>query len=210
MAMCLRISGVQPVPWTVISLALLGLSSSLSLPLPLLFLTCCLSRLTGLRHHLVLELAGGDLLGALDGLLADQDGGLGQRVVVVDVTHRGVRLEVVGVERQHRAEVVERLADEAIALAAARPPRPLRHDLREVDARRDRAHLRVGRDRAREVALCLPLVACLIGGEAELGDRRRVVLARQILLDACGLGRRGPHSMYTAASLWRAMSMFGF
>ncbi len=58
-----------------------------------------------------LELAGRDLVGLLDRLVRDQLGHLEHVHVVVDERQRRERLQVVAVEREHRTQVADRLAD---------------------------------------------------------------------------------------------------
>jgi hypothetical protein len=100
-AICFFMSAVQPGAAHVRLLGglwrVVGAGVAL-LPFFPLAATRSRSRSTVWATALVLELTGGDLLGPLDGLGADEDGGVRQLEVEVEVAHGGVGLEAVAVE----------------------------------------------------------------------------------------------------------------
>jgi hypothetical protein len=125
-----------------------GSSSPCRFPCPSCLALCLLS--TAGRRVLnpsPPRLAGRDLLGLLDGLVADELGHLEHVHVEVDERQRRERLQVVAVEREHGAQVADRLAD-VLLLVLGRPgPAGLvAQDLGEVVARLDRVQ-RVDLDR---------------------------------------------------------------
>ena len=180
-ASCFFMSPVTPVPasrrrspWPLPPSS----SSPSSRPSPCLpFLPCRLARPcpSGLLDLLLLELAGRDFLGLLDRLVADQLGHLQHVHVVVDERERRERLQVVAVEREHGAQVADRLADVVLLLFGARRlARLVAQDLRDVVARLDAVE-RIVVDRPREQRLGPAGLVVLPGDVAEVGDRGAVL-----------------------------------
>ena len=107
--------------------------------------------------RLVLEYASRDFLGALNGLSTDQLCGFGQTEVEVD------GLQAVAVQSQHRTQMAHGLIVERLLLPFTRGPGLLTHDLRQIDAREDRADQRIGQHGLVEHRFGIGFIAALPG-----------------------------------------------